>query len=79
MRDADQPDRLPHPCNDHGGQAAYARRFEEVGGFVRRTNDPRSYFFTRANKRNDYGRDLRTQQEAMICGIPLSAICRIGR
>jgi len=53
-----------------GEQAAYARRFEEVGGFVERTNDPRSYFLTRANKRNDYGRDLRTQQEAMICGIP---------
>jgi phthalate 4,5-dioxygenase len=44
--------------------------WDEVGGFVDRTNDPRTYFLTKANKRNDYGRDLKVQKETMFCGIP---------
>jgi hypothetical protein len=48
----------------------YGDLFQEVGGFIERTNDPRSYFMTKANKRNDYGRDLKMQEELMFVGIP---------
>ena len=50
----------------------YANRFDEVGGYIERTNDPRSYFMTKANKRNDYGRDLTLQNTLLFCGIPFS-------
>jgi hypothetical protein len=48
----------------------YDKWADEIGGFVERTNDPRSYFLTKANKRNDYGRDLKAQAETMFCGVP---------
>ncbi len=44
--------------------------FDEVGGYIERTNDPRTYFMTKANKRNDYGRDMKLQNELMFVGIP---------
>jgi hypothetical protein len=44
--------------------------FAEVGGYVERTNDPTSYFLTKLNKRNDYGRDFKVEQEAMFNGVP---------
>ena len=44
--------------------------FGEVGGYQDRTNDPRSYFVTKANKRNDYMRDLGVEKSVMHCGIP---------
>lgn len=44
--------------------------FGEVGGYEERTNDPRSYFVTKANKRNDYRRDLEVEKNLMHCGIP---------
>lgn len=44
--------------------------FAEVGGYEERTNDPRSYFVTKANKRNDYLRDLEVEKTLMHCGIP---------
>lgn len=44
--------------------------FAEVGGFVDRTEDPRTYFLTKANKRNDYARDLMQEKETMFNGIP---------
>ena len=50
--------------------AAAMDPFAEVGGYEERTNDPRSYFFTRANKRNDYWRDLEVEREQMYNGIP---------
>jgi hypothetical protein len=53
-----------------GAGAAFANRFEEIGGYIERTHDPRSYFMTRYNKRNDYGRDLEVQKNTMFCGIP---------
>ncbi len=48
----------------------YGDLFQEVGGFIERTNDPRTYFMTKANKRNDYGRDMKMQSETMFLGIP---------
>ena len=44
--------------------------FGEVGGYLPRTNDPRSYFMTAANKTNDYHRDLDVEKSLMHCGIP---------
>jgi phthalate 4,5-dioxygenase len=44
--------------------------FGPVGGYLPRTNDPRSYFMTVANKRNDYWRDLDVEKSIMHCGIP---------
>ena len=44
--------------------------FEEVGGFIPRTEDPRSYFMTAANKRNDYARDMWVEKNTMFNGIP---------
>ena len=44
--------------------------FGEVGGYEPRTNDPRSYFVTKANKANDYMRDLAVEKTLMHCGIP---------
>ena len=37
---------------------------------MERTNDPRSYYMTKANKRNDFGQDMRLQAEKMFLGIP---------
>ena len=42
--------------------------FAEVGGYLPRTNDPRSYFMTAANKTNDYHRDLEVEKTLMHCG-----------
>ena len=50
--------------------AKMADPFAEVGGYEPRTNDPRSYFFTKANKRNDYGRDPEVEKASMFNGIP---------
>lgn len=44
--------------------------FAEVGGYIERTNDPRTYFMTKANKTNDYARDLEVERTLMHCGIP---------
>ena len=49
-----------------------AELFEEVGGFIERTNDPRTYFMTRLNKHNDFGRDFKVEQESMFNGVPFS-------
>ena len=45
--------------------------FKEAGGYVKRTSDPRSYFYTVANKYNDYMRDYNEEKRSLICGIPL--------
>ena len=44
--------------------------FASVGGYLPRTIDPRSYFMTVANKRNDYLRDRQLEQESVRLGIP---------
>jgi phenylpropionate dioxygenase-like ring-hydroxylating dioxygenase large terminal subunit len=44
--------------------------FNEVGGYIERTHDPRSYFLTKANKRNDYFRDRSVEKESMFNGVP---------
>jgi hypothetical protein len=61
-----------HPTQRLSNEArrAHGELFDEVGGFIERTNDPRTYFMTKANKRNDYGRDMKLQNELMFLGIP---------
>ncbi|MEZ5264207.1 MAG: hypothetical protein R2755_21075 [Acidimicrobiales bacterium] len=49
---------------------AMADAFAPVGRYLPRTNDPRSYFNTVANKRNDYHRNLEVEKESMFNGIP---------
>jgi phthalate 4,5-dioxygenase len=44
--------------------------FDEIGGYIQRTNDPRSYFLTKANKRNDYLRNRQVEKESMFNGVP---------
>ena len=60
----------PHRPVTEDEIAAARDPFAEVGGYEERTNDPRTYFFTKANKRNDYWRDLEVEQTQMFNGIP---------
>src|SRR6185503_6165804 len=43
---------------------------ESIVGFVERTSDPRTYFYTRANKHNDYARDFEAERTSLVCGVP---------
>jgi phenylpropionate dioxygenase-like ring-hydroxylating dioxygenase large terminal subunit len=51
-------------------RSVLANAFEPVGGYVERTHDPRSYFLTKANKRNDFMLDREVQKTLMYNGIP---------
>ncbi len=44
--------------------------FRGVGGYVERTSDPRTYFYTVANKHNDYNRDAELEKTSLFLGIP---------
>lgn len=66
---------ISHSGNPEGPVPEFLRfretdPFGEVGGYEERTNDPRSYFVTKANKTNDYLRDLDVEKTLMHCGIP---------
>ncbi len=52
-------------------QPRYADPFGGSGGYVHRTSDPRSYFYTTANKHNDYARDYEMERTTLVCGVPL--------
>jgi phenylpropionate dioxygenase-like ring-hydroxylating dioxygenase large terminal subunit len=43
---------------------------ESQVGFVERTSDPRSYFFTKAHRLNDYNRDYEVERTQMVSGVP---------
>ena len=43
---------------------------ESQVGFVDRTSDPRTYYFTRANRLNDYQRDFEVERTQMVSGVP---------
>jgi nitrite reductase/ring-hydroxylating ferredoxin subunit len=43
---------------------------ESSVGFVDRTSDPRTYFYTKLNKHNDYGRDYEAEKTKIVCGVP---------
>jgi hypothetical protein len=43
---------------------------EQSIGFIDRTSDPRTYFYTKANKHNDYQRDYESEKTLQVCGVP---------
>jgi phthalate 4,5-dioxygenase oxygenase subunit len=45
------------------------RLFDIAGGLLPETSDPRSRYFTVANKRNDYLRDFELEKTTQFCGI----------
>jgi phenylpropionate dioxygenase-like ring-hydroxylating dioxygenase large terminal subunit len=65
---------LAHPTQRLSNEVieGMGTRFDEVGGYMERTSDPRSYFMTRLNASNDYGRDFEVEQETMFIGIPFT-------
>ena len=44
--------------------------FKDWHGYAPRTNDPRSYFYTRANRHNDYMIDPKIAKESLNIGMP---------
>ena len=66
-----QNGRLDRPIPED--QRARARdAFSLSGGYVTPTSDPRSRYFTTANKANDYNRDFEVERTAQFCGIPFA-------
>jgi phthalate 4,5-dioxygenase oxygenase subunit len=43
---------------------------ESSVGFVDRTSDPRTYYYTKANRHNDYLRDFEAERTKQVCGVP---------
>jgi len=39
-------------------------------GFVERTSNPRTYFYTKANRHNDFWRDFEVERTKQVCGVP---------
>ena len=58
-----------HPVPE-GVDDRFVNAFDEVGGYIDRTHDPRSYYMTTANKRNDFWLDRQVQKDRMYNGIP---------
>jgi phenylpropionate dioxygenase-like ring-hydroxylating dioxygenase large terminal subunit len=44
--------------------------FWAAGGYIDRTSDPTTYFYTRANRHNDFFRDYEAERTTMLSGIP---------
>jgi len=59
---------LTQPMHDMAANAPI--QLEKTIGFVERTSDPRTYFYTRANKHNDYLRDYEAERTRLVCGVP---------
>jgi nitrite reductase/ring-hydroxylating ferredoxin subunit len=61
-----------HPCRPltKAEEYPFGAHFEEVGGYVERTSDPRTYYLTKVNKDNDYGRSIEMQKDKMFLGVP---------
>jgi hypothetical protein len=45
--------------------------FGRAGGYMERTSDPRTYFNTKANRSNDFMRDMEMERTTLVCGVPL--------
>ncbi len=50
-------------------QYASLNQFEKVGGYLPATSDPRSRYFSFANKSNDYLRDYELEKTELFCGV----------
>jgi phenylpropionate dioxygenase-like ring-hydroxylating dioxygenase large terminal subunit len=59
---------LTQPMHDMAANAPI--QLEKSIGFVERTSDPRTYFYTKANKHNDYWRDYEAEKSRLVCGVP---------
>lgn len=44
--------------------------FKDWGGYVERSSDPRTYFYTKANRHNDYLLDPQLAKTSLMIGIP---------
>jgi hypothetical protein len=51
-------------------QTAPPNPLETQIGFVDRTSDPRTYFYTKANRHNDFWRDYEAERTRLVCGVP---------
>jgi phthalate 4,5-dioxygenase oxygenase subunit len=49
---------------------AHRNQFAKAGGFLPATSDPRSRYFTVANKNNDYNRDFEVERKLQFTGVP---------
>src|SRR5262249_53288704 len=50
----------------------FTNHFWGAGGYVERTSNPLTYFYTAANKHNDYLRDYAVEKTQMMSGIPFA-------
>ena len=48
---------------------SHREQFAKSGGFLPSTSDPRSRYYTAANKNNDYNRDFEVEATTQFCGI----------
>jgi phthalate 4,5-dioxygenase oxygenase subunit len=62
---------IKRPVTDEERQRAMDG-FRLSGGYLPETSDPRSRYFTTANKRNDFGRDYEIEKTLQFCGIPFA-------
>ena len=44
--------------------------FSGSGGYIQPTSDPRTRYYTTANKNNDYNRDFEAEKTLQFCGVP---------
>jgi phenylpropionate dioxygenase-like ring-hydroxylating dioxygenase large terminal subunit len=55
-------------------QRRHSREFTDpfwaAGGYVERTSEPTTYFYTKANRHNDFFRDFEAEKSSMLSGIP---------
>jgi hypothetical protein len=63
-----QNGRLDRPITDEE-RLRNINGFQLSGGYLDRSSDPRSRYFTSANKRNDFKRDFALEQTSQFCGI----------
>jgi hypothetical protein len=63
-----QTGNLNAPITPQEHEAA-SNQFPKNGGFLPETSDPRSRYYTVANKNNDYNRDFELERTTLFCGI----------
>ena len=55
---------------DERNSTRYSDPFAACGGFVDRTSDPRTYFYTKANRHTDFYRDFDVERTKQVSGVP---------
>src|SRR5262249_49506757 len=59
---------LVAPITDAENES-HRNQFAITGGYMPETSDPRSRYYTTANKNNDYNRDFELEKTLQFCGI----------